>query len=396
MSMTHHLTLAIPFLLAGALLASNDVTPGMNRFAATAYRQLAQNSGNLILSPFSISTALSMLLDGARGQTAAGMAATLDQLEPGPEYHAAVALLAAELTKQANLDGNQLAIANGLWVQQGFPLQSEFEQTVHKLYQAPLTPLDFHAHADQSRQEINSWTAQHTNGRIPELFAPGSIGAATRLVLTSAIYFYGKWRSPFDPKNTGAEPFQLGGGRTVDAKFMHQKADFLYGETPEAQILEMKYQGTPLVFDILLPKTNDGLAELERSIKPDTLSAWFGALRSAKVEAAIPKFRAESAFSLRDMLSRMGMADAFGKTADFSGIDGRRDLSVGDVVHKAFVEVSEEGTEAAAATGITVRPLAMRRQEQAIFRADHPFAFFIRDTTSGAILFEGRLLQPKP
>src|ERR1035441_2649202 len=154
--MTHHLTLAIPFLLAGALLASNDVTPGMNRFAAATYRQLAQNSGNLILSPFSISTALSMLLDGARGQTAAGMAATLDQLEPGPEYHAAVALLAAELTKQANLDGNQLAIANGLWVQQGFPLQSDFEQTVNKLYQAPLTPLDFHAHADQSRPATHS------------------------------------------------------------------------------------------------------------------------------------------------------------------------------------------------------------------------------------------------
>ena len=393
--MTHHLTLAIPFLLAGALLASSDVTPGMNRFAVSAYRQLAPHNGNLILSPFSVSTALSMLLSGARGQTAAGMAATLDQPNPGPAYHAAVATLAAELTKQANLDGNQLAIANGLWVQRGFPLQAAFEQTVQNMYQAPLTPLDFRDHAEQAREQINSWTAQHTNGRIPELFAQGSIDAVTRLVLTSAIYFYGKWRLPFDPQNTSAEPFQLGGGRTVDAKFMHQKADFLYGETAGAQILEMRYQGTPLAFDILLPKANDGLAELERSIKPDTLSAWFGALRTCKVDAAIPKFRAESAFSLRDMLSHMGMADAFSRAADFSGIDGRRDLFVGDVMHKAFVEVSEEGTEAAAATGITVRPLAMRRLEQAVFRADHPFAFFIRDASSGAILFEGRLVQPK-
>src|SRR5580658_7945854 len=120
MSMTHHLAVTIPFLLAGALLASSDVTPGMNRFATAAYRQLAQNNGNLILSPFSISTALSMLLDGARGQTAAGIAAALDQPSPGPEYHAAVASLAAEIAKQANLEGNQLAIANGLWVQQGF------------------------------------------------------------------------------------------------------------------------------------------------------------------------------------------------------------------------------------------------------------------------------------
>jgi serpin B len=151
-----------------------------------------------------------------------------------------------------------------------------------------------------------------------------------------------------------------------------------------------------LVFDILLPKADDGLAEVEKSINPDMLSAWFGALTSRKVETAIPKFRAESAFSLRDMLSRMGMADAFEKTADFSGIDGRQDLLVGAVVHKAFVDVSEEGTEAAAATGITARPMAMRRQEQTVFRADHPFAFFIRDTASGVILFEGRLRQPKP
>ncbi len=395
-SMTHHVTLTLPFLLAGALLASSDAAPGMNRFAAAAYRQLAQNlapdKGNLILSPFSISTALSMLLNGARGQTAAGITAAIEQ-HAGPGYHAAVAALAAELTKQANGGGNQLAIANGLWVQQGLPLQSEFEQTMRTLYAAPLTPIDFQA-VEQARQTINAWTAQHTNDRIQDLFARGSIDAGTRLVLTSAIYFYGKWHSPFDPQNTRVEPFQLGGGGTAEVKFMHQKADFLYGETPAAQILEMKYQGTPVAFDILLPKTNDGLAELERSIKPEVLSAWFGGLASRKVEAAIPKFRAESAFSLKDMLSRMGMADAFERTADFSGIDGRRDLFVGEVAHKAFVEVSEEGTEAAAATGIAMHALAMRREERTVFRADHPFAFFIRDTTSGAILFEGRLAQP--
>jgi serpin B len=394
--MTHPLTVTIPFLLAGALFASSDVTPGMNRFAAAAYRQVAQNKDNLILSPFSISTALSMLLDGARGRTAAGIAATLDQPQTGPAYHAAVASLAAELAKQANLNGNQLAIANGLWVEQGFPLESDFEQIIRTIYQAPLTLLDFHAHAEQSREQINAWTAQHTNGKIQDLFTPGSIRADTRLVLTSAIYFYGKWGSPFDPAKTSVEPFHLGGGGTADARFMHQNANFLYGETPAAQILEMKYQGTPLAFDILLPKANDGLAALEHSITPEALSTWFGALASRKVDAAIPKFRAESAFSLQDMLSRMGMADAFGKTADFSGIDGRRDLLVSGVVHKAFVDVSEQGTEAAAATGIVARPMLARPvQQQIVFRADHPFAFFIRDTSSGVILFEGRLLQPK-
>ena len=393
--MTHYVTLTIPFVLAGALLAANDVTPGMNRFAAASYRQLAEGTGNLILSPFSVSTALSMLLDGARGQTAGEMAATLHQLQRSPGYHAAVAALAEQLTKEANGNGNQLAIANGLWVQQGFPLESPFEKTIRTLYHAPLTAFDFRENPEQARQEINAWTAGHTHDRIQELFAPGSIDAATRLVLTSAIYFYGKWSSPFDPDRTRVEPFQPGGGGTVNASFMHQKADFLYGETPSAEILEMKYQDTPLAFDILLPKAQDGLPALERSLDSSTLAGWFGALRMRKVVTAIPKFRAESAFSLRAMLSHMGMAAAFGRTADFSGIDGRRDLALSDVMHKAFVDVSEEGTEAAAATGATVIALAMRQEPLTVFRADHPFAFFIRDTRSGVILFEGRLVQPK-
>jgi len=363
-------------------------------FAVAAYRQLAPVDRNLILSPFSITAALSMLLAGARDQTAAAIAATLGQTHPGADYHQAIAALASELAKQANLGGNQLAIANGLWIEQGFPLESEFETTVRTLYQAALTPVDFRAHTEEARREINSWTAQHTNGKIEHLFAPGSLAADTRLVLTSAIYFYGKWGAPFDPKNTRPEPFHPGAGSTIDSPFMHQRGDFPYGETPSAQILEMKYQGTPLVFDFVLPNAIDGLAALEQSMQPDTLSGWFGSLQNRRVEVAIPKFRAESAFSLRDMLSRMGMQDAFTRAANFTGIDGRRDLLVGDVMHKAYVDVSEEGTEAAAATGITVRPLAMRPHQNVVFRADHPFAFFIRDTASGTILFEGRLAHP--
>lgn len=392
--MSHHLTMALPILLAGALLASSDVTPGMNRFATAAYHQLANNDSNLILSPFSISTALSMLLAGARGKTAAGIAGVLDQPASGSGYDAAVAALAEQLSKQGNAPGNQLSIANGIWVQKDVALAPEFENTIRQVYLAPLTPLDFHANAEQARQEINAWTAGHTNHRIHDLFAPGAIDPGTRLVLTSAIYFYGKWLMPFDPANTRAEPFHIETGRTVDTKFMHQTANFLYAETADTQILEMKYAGTPLVIDILLPKAVDGLRAVERSIQPDTLSNWFKTLSIHRVETTIPKFRAEWSFSLREMLSRMGMADAFSDRADFSGIDGHRDLYLSRVVHKAFVDVSERGTEAAAATGIAVRALAMRRLEQAVFRADHPFAFLIRDTESGVILFEGRLVQP--
>lgn len=394
--MMHYLAPALPLLLAGALLASGNVTPGMNRFAAAAYRQLASGDENLILSPFSISTALSMLLDGARGQTAAGMAATLEQLHTGPDYHAAVAALAAELAKAGNQGSNQLSIANAVWVQHGYPLESAFEQTMRNQYQAPLTPLNF-ANPVDAAGRINSWTAEETKGRIERLISPGSLDRSTRLVLTSAIYFLGKWRFPFDPHNTREDQFYPAGGGAAETEFMHRKADFRYAETPSVQILEMPYDGTPLAFDILLPKEKNGLAQLEAAMNPKALSAWFGSLQEHSVQAAIPKFRAESTFSLKAMLSRMGMAEAFGQSADFSGIDGRRDLYVSDVVHKAFVDVSEEGTEAAAATGAIVTFMAMHPHPQPIiFRADHPFAFFIRDTASGVILFEGRLLRPAP
>ncbi len=392
--MTHCLAFALPLLAAGVLLASNDLTPGMNRFACDTYRQLAPSAGNLALSPFSISMALSMLLDGARGRTAAAIAAALHQ-PPRPGYHAALTSLAAGLAQSATTGRNELSIANGLWVRRGFPLAPDFEKTIRTLYQAPVTPLDFSANPEQARAAINSWTAEHTKDKIRDLFAPGSINPGTRVVLTSAIYFYGKWQAPFKPAETRQEPFRLAAGGSEPMPFMHQKAEFLYAQRPALQILEMRYAGTPLAFDILLPETVDGLPALERSVDAKELSVWFAGLAPETVEVAIPKFRAESSFSLREALSRLGMADAFSTAADFSGIDGRRDLYVSDAVHKAFVDVSEEGVEAAAATGLALRALAMRPYRQIVFRADHPFAFFIRDTASGAILFSGRLVRPR-
>ncbi len=393
--MTHHLVLGLPFLLAGALLgASGDAAPAFNRFAAVTYRELSKEPGNLILSPFNISTALSMLLAGARGSTAAGIAGAL-QTGAGPGYDAAVAALCAELTKQANLGANQLAMANGLWVERGFAIEPVFENTIKNIYQASLTPLDFREQNEQARQQINSWTARQTHGKITDLFKAGSIKRDTRMVLASAIYFLGKWDSPFDPRQTLDKPFHAFRGQAANAKFMHRTSNFPYAETPSARILEMKYAGTTIALDIVLPKADNGLAEMEQTFTTDALQAWVGGLTIRKVQAAIPKFRAESGFALERILANMGMADAFSPNADFSGIDGRHDLFVGNVVHKAFIDVAEEGTEAAAATGIGIRAMAMRRPEETVvFSADRPFLFFIRDTASGTILFEGRLAKP--
>ena len=264
------------------------------------------------------------------------------------------------------------------------------------LYHAPLTPLDFIANPEAARSEINRWTEEHTKEKIKNLFPAGTLDAQVRLVLTSAIYFYGKWQDPFVTSRTKPAPFTLPTGVTTQADFMNQTSHFGYNETPSAQILEMRYAGTGIAFDLLLPRTLSGLPGLEKSLTLETLSGWLGKLTTRNVQVSLPKFRAESAFSLREVLSTMGMPTAFTDKADFSGIDPKRGVAISAVVHKAFVDVSEQGTEAAAATGITMRTTAMPMPEQAVvFRADHPFIFLIRDTRTEVVLFIGRLMTPR-
>jgi serpin B len=383
------LGLGLPVLLAAKLYAGEDMAPSANQFAWTAYRDLAQAKGNLIFSPFSIATALSMLLPGARGKTSSEISAVLHQM-PLESLAARI----QELEKSGNGAGNQLKIANGLWVQRGFGILPAFQNTLAQQFGAPLHEVDFEHQAEEARARVNSWTERQTNSRIRELFGPGSLDRQTRLVLTSAIYFYGKWQAPFDAKQTHPAPFRAAGG-AVQADFMNRSGPYSYAETADRQILEIGYAGTGLAFDVLLPKSDDGLHAVESTISSDDFAKAMAMLRRRTVQVSLPKFRAESGFSLKAMLSRMGMADSFTGLADFSGIDGRRDLAISDVKHKAFVDVSEEGTEAAAATGIGMVLASMPAQPPVIFRADHPFLFVIRDTRSGLILFAGRVMNPK-
>jgi serpin B len=387
--------LVVPFLCAAAALtaAGDPVAQGLNQFGVGCYRQLA-GSGNLIFSPFSISDVLSMALAGARGGTAAEIASVLRQKYPDPQYAGALAALTSQLRNQANSGGNAFLNANGLWVQSGFRLEPDFQHTLEMVYAVPLTPLDFARNLESARAAINSWTGRQTKGKIHELFAAGSLDTRTRLILTSATYFYGKWERPFLTRNTQPAPFKLGPGRKVSSPFMNQTGRFDYGETPTLQILQMRYAGTGLAWDILLPKSEDGLPDLEKLLTSDNLAAWLGEMSGQTVQVTVPKFRAEARFSMREVLSRMGMPSAFG-AADFSGIAGRRDLALSDVIHNAFVDVAEEGTEAAAATGAAaVLVSAVLPDKPVVFRADHPFVFVIRDTRSGLILFAGRLTNP--
>lgn len=395
MRTTRYTQIAVALLMAGTLSAANRLAAGMNQFAADLYQKLARaNPENLIFSPFNTGAALSMLLEGASGGTASEIAKVLHQVYPDPNYAAALASLTKELMDEANGNGNELSTANAVWVERGFRIRSDYRDKMQALLQGSVGQLSFLDHPEQARSEINSWTEQRTKGRITELFPRGSIDANTRLVAAAAIYFYGKWQAAFHPERTHPAPFQLAGGGAVQTPFMNQTGRFGYAETGAAQILEMKYRASPLVFDVLLPKSRDGLGSLEQEMTADNLAAWLKPVESRTVEVSMPKFRAESQFSLRTALSKLGMATAFTGAADFSGIDDRRDLKLSDVLHKAFVDVAEEGTEAAAATGSAVTMVAMAAAPRLVFRADHPFAFVIRDARTGLILFAGRLTHP--
>jgi serpin B len=382
------------FLPLASVLSAGEpgITQGLNRFSSTLYERLAKpGEKNLVLSPYSIASALSMALAGARGTTATEISKVLGQPTASPSYHADFAALAASLAKSANTRGNVFLDANRVWIQRDFRILPDFRQLLESTYRAPAAPVDFVRDADSARREINAWTEKQTRGRIRDLFAPGALGADTRLVLTSAVYFYGKWERAFRLGDTRPAPFTIGAGGTVQTDFMNRTGRYAYAETPTGQFLEMRYDGTGLAFDIFLPKPGAAL----EAPTPERLAMWTGALQDRNVRVSIPKFRVEAEFSLGDTLAAIGMPSAFTRAADFSGINGRRDLAVAKVVHKAFIDVAEEGTEAAAATGIGVSLVSMPVNPDPVFRADRPFVFLIRDTRSGVVLFAGRMMNPK-
>lgn len=382
------------FLLPAVALyaADSGVAPGLNRFSAKLYEQLAKSGhSNIVLSPYNIATALSMALAGARGATASEMANLLGQPKLNASYHAELAALAAALAKSGNSGSNVFLDANRVWLQRDFEILPEYRKLLESTYRAPAASVDFVRQTEAARREINSWTESKTRGRIRDLFAPGILKPDTRLVLTSAVYFYGKWEHAFKPTDTRPAPFNLSGGGTVQVPFMNRTGSYAYAQTPTGQFLEMRYDGTGLAFDIFLPKPGAAL----ESPTPERIAAWTGALGNRNVRVSIPKFRVEANFSLAETLAALGMPSAFTGAADFSGINGRRDLHLAAVVHKAFIDVAEEGTEAAAATGIGVSLTSAPIDPDPVFRADRPFVFVIRDTRSGAVLFTGTLRNPK-
>lgn len=370
-----------------------SVAAGNTAFALDLYAKLQPQAGNLFLSPYSISTALAMTYGGARGETESQMAKALHFELPQNELHPAFAGMEAGLAAVQKKDKIRLGVANSLWPQQGTAFLPDFLGLCKTHYSTAITPLDYANAAEPARKTINDWVEDKTSGKITDLIAPGVLNSNTRLVLVNAIYFKGDWASQFKSEATRNQPFHLSGGKTGEVPMMFQKLEFGYRENADLQVLELPYAGNDLSMIVLLPRKTEGLAELETKLTPDNLKQWTGGLERQEVEVFLPKFKLTSQFSLKDQLSALGMTAAFSGKADFSGMNGQRDLILGAVIHKAFVDVNEEGTEAAAATGAVMQLTSVEPQSAPVFRADHPFVFLIRDNARGSILFIGRFSE---
>ncbi|HTV15530.1 MAG TPA: serpin family protein [Acidobacteriaceae bacterium] len=378
------------------------LTKGNNAFAVELYGRLRAHPGNLFFSPESISTAFAMAYAGARGETAAQMAQVFHFTLPPDQLHPAMgALLAAMNTQHQDYE---LRVADALWAQQDAHFLPGYLKLMQDDYGAGLRRVDFVSSPEVVRGTINRWVEQETNNRIQNLIGPGVLTPATRMVLTNAIYFKGTWLKPFEKGVTQDEDFYLSASQPVKTPLMHRNGGYLYYDGGTFQELELPYKsgdkGDELAMVVLLPKDKDGLAALEEQFTAAAAAEWIDRLEPVeRVILTLPRFTMTQQLELSGTLAAMGMPQAFTGSADFSGMTGKREFTISAAIHKAFIDVNEQGTEAAAATSTVMMATAMRmpvpEPPPIVFRVDHPFLFMIRDTRTGEILFLGRVEDPR-
>ncbi|KAM9827277.1 serpin B6-like [Neosynchiropus ocellatus] len=416
------------------MTSEQDLSRANTDFCLDLMKRLGDNdkSANVFYSPFSISSALAMVMLGASGNTLSQMSQVLSftkakmsepqmagemqqqvqsSLPPCLQLKALKTLLLEEVHLKfskmlENLDNKdasyKLSVANRLYGEQSYEFVEDFLGMSQKYYKAQLESVDFIKNAEAARCNINSWVEAQTNGKIKDLLAPGVLDSLSRLVLVNAIYFKGSWHKKFQESRTSDQPFKLSKNNTKQVKMMYQKSKFKLTYIPEVQcqVLELPYVGMELSMLIFLPNSMDddstGLEKLERELTIDNFIEWTrpDMMDEVEVQVGLPRFKLEETYDMKSVLMSMGMVDAFDMTkSDFSGMSKNNDLSVSKVVHKAFVEVNEEGTEAAAATGVVMMLRCARPADR--FIADHPFLFFIRHNPTRSVLFAGRFCTPE-
>lgn len=391
------LTSCISFKYSSNIEASDSgikkVVEGNTLFAIDLYKRLKTIEGNVFFSPYSISTALAMTYGGAREETAKQMAVALHFSLESETLHSTFADIQLKLNALQQEQKIQLSSANSLWPQDKYPFLKEYLEFTKKHYQTEITAVDYVTNAGDAREKINSWVEEKTNNKIKNIISrpPDPL---TRLILVNAIYFKGNWASQFKESATTKMPFYLKENRAIQAPMMHQKSKFNYSEDGNVQTLELPYSGQKLSMLVIVPKKIDGLQNLEETLTKDSLEGWTRDASERNVAVYLPRFKVTSEFRLDEELKSMGIKDAFDMNkANFAGMDGNPNwLYIGAVLHKAFINVNEEGTEAAAATG--VRMGVKSAPEYVVFRADRPFFFLIRENDTGSILFMGRVINP--
>ena len=378
------------------LTALQRVVAANNDFAMDLYSQIRGISPgeNIFFSPFSVSSALAMVYAGANGntETEMGEAMNLDGIN-------GVDGAFRDLFETFNDPTNNytLSVANAFFGRDEYPFLDAYLNLVTQYYSALVETLDFEGSPETSRLYINDWVADNTNQKIMNLLGPRSIHERTAAVLVNTIYFKGLWKTPFDADDTTERTFITSPTKRVRTNMMNLKAArFNYAEVNSlsCKIIELPYGGDEVSMYVLLPNADDGLTALESQLTSTGLDNVISSMTSTKVDVSIPKFQMTLKVGLKGILQSLGMHDLFVPTvADLSGMDGTRKLVVSSVVHKAYIDVNEEGTEAAAATGIVVAITSVQPDPKT-FKADHPFLFFIRDKVTGSILFSGSITEP--
>lgn len=377
-----------------------------DQFALDFYSKLSaggRSKSNIFFSPWSIEAAFSMVYEGAKGKTADEIRRVFYIPEDDKARRVSIRFIQGGLRKGTGDDGAVanyiLTTANALWIQEGYKILDKFIDTSTRYYDSRVANLDFGS--DDAIDTINDWVSKKTNSKVEQFLAPGSTNKDTQMVITNAVYFKGTWVKKFDRNWTYDEDFRESSQKTVKVPMMKMTEYLPYAETDQLQIIELRYKGDKLSMLIVLPKldnVNDGFAalkSLEQSFTRENLKRWKDNLRSRKVIVEIPRFTLRTGYDLIPSLKRMGMVSPFDENADFSGITEQEQLVIGGAIHKAFVDVNEEGTEAAAATAVaTPKSSAGRTLPPVHFRADHPFIFMIQDMDSGTILFMGRIVDP--
>jgi serpin B len=371
---------------------------GNTELAADLYGQLSAGDDNVFFSPYSISTALAMTYAGARGQTASAMRGALSL--PAGNVHGAFRALAADLDER-DREGDkasrvELSIANALWGEKTQRFETAFTKLVRDNYKGGLEEADFKSKPDAERVRINGWVEDHTNDKIKDLLPQGILKNDTKLVLVNAIHFKAGWAKPFRAESTRKEPFTTLGGPKVQADMMATRARMKHASDANMEAIALAYAGSEIELVAIAPKAGK-FKSFERDLDRAALESLYAKLDTKEVALRLPKFKiAGASVKLKDTLTKLGMGVAFTNDADLSGITGKNDTKISDVVHKAFIDLDEKGTEAAAATAVIVVSKTSVNPSQAVEAVfDRPFVFAIRDVPTGTILFLGRVANPK-